>query len=426
VVADRSNEVNPLVPIVRQLAVQRKIGPLARPPAVRPALSRLGQALAFDKILSGNRDISCMSCHLPAFATGDDRSLAIGQGATGLVPARVHPAGAFIPRNSPSLFNLTALQSLFWDRRVTVDAPGRFHTPAGEALSAEMTRVFEFGPVSALPLFPVLSREEMRAQSGNELAAIPDAEIRAIWGALMRRLGATFRVSPPVRGSLPRHSVRRDDVRARRERDRGISDRPIHFHRYPVGPVSRRRRSRTEPRAARRRADVPVDSVLALPQRSGVHRQPIPQRRAGAVRAREGNGSTGRDDFGRMNVTGSAGDQYRFRTTPLRNIELTGPYGHDGAFASLRGFIDHYSQSDLKLRVFDPGSLEPLLRATLVPNIEDVLATRDTILTGVVLPPSTIDQLTGFMSALTDPRARHLDRSVPGRVPSGLPIDRLP
>jgi hypothetical protein len=36
----------------------------------------------------------------------------------------------------------------------------------------------------------------------------------------------------------------------------------------------------------------------------------------------------------------------------------------------------------------------------------------------------TVDQLTAFMSALTDPRARHLERTVPGRVPSGLPVDR--
>ena len=34
-------------------------------PRFGPALVRLGRALAFDKVLSGNRDISCMTCHLP-------------------------------------------------------------------------------------------------------------------------------------------------------------------------------------------------------------------------------------------------------------------------------------------------------------------------------------------------------------------------
>ena len=66
-------------------------------PRVRPELVRLGQALAFDKILSGNRDISCMTCHLPGFGTGDGRSLSIGQGATGLGTGPGPPDGAVHP-----------------------------------------------------------------------------------------------------------------------------------------------------------------------------------------------------------------------------------------------------------------------------------------------------------------------------------------
>ncbi len=79
---------------VRTLAAGRGITPLENPPPVRATLVRLGRALAFDKVLSGNRDISCMTCHLPRFATGDARSLSIGQGATGLGPDRVHPAAS--------------------------------------------------------------------------------------------------------------------------------------------------------------------------------------------------------------------------------------------------------------------------------------------------------------------------------------------
>jgi hypothetical protein len=42
----------------------------------------------------------------------------------------------------------------------------------------------------------------------------------------------------------------------------------------------------------------------------------------------------------------------------------------------------------------------------------------------VVLPDPTVDQLTAFMSALTDPATANLSRTIPRRVPSGLPIDR--
>jgi cytochrome c peroxidase len=138
----------------------------------------------------------------------------------------------------------------------------------------------------------------------------------------------------------------------------------------------------------------------------------------------QGNGASLRDDFGRMNVTGLEEDRYRFRTSPLRNVELTGPYGHDGAIPTLRGFIAHYGESDKKLREFDDLLLEPGLRGTMVENTDAILLQRDTLLTGVVLTDELVDKLMDYMSALTDPAARDLSRTTPIRVPSKLPVDR--
>jgi cytochrome c peroxidase len=137
-----SASTTPLPQLVRELAATRGIVPLQQPPRVRPALVRLGQALAFDRILSGNKDIACTTCHLPAFATGDGRSLSVGEGAAGLGPARVHPNGTFIPRNAPPLFNLGAMRHLFWDGRVQLDAQGKVLTPAGAQVTPAMQRVF--------------------------------------------------------------------------------------------------------------------------------------------------------------------------------------------------------------------------------------------------------------------------------------------
>ncbi|MBL8960040.1 MAG: hypothetical protein JNJ98_09320 [Gemmatimonadetes bacterium] len=64
------------------------------------------------------------------------------------------------------------------------------------------------------------------------------------------------------------------------------------------------------------------------------------------------------------------------------------------------------------------------LAGVLLPNADAILATRDTLLNGVVLTPALVDQLTEFMLTLTDPAARRLDALAPGRVPSGLPVDR--
>jgi hypothetical protein len=61
---------------------------------------------------------------------------------------------------------------------------------------------------------------------------------------------------------------------------------------------------------------------------------------------------------------------------------------------------------------------------TLLHNFDDILVTRDTLLNAVVLAEQTIDEVTEFMKALTDPAARDLSAIAPARVPSGLPVDR--
>ena len=59
------------------------------------------------------------------------------------------------------------------------------------------------------------------------------------------------------------------------------------------------------------------------------------------------------------------------------------------------------------------------------PRSEQILATRDTLLKGVVFPAQTVDEVTAFMTALTDPAAPDLAQVVPAAVPSGLSIDAL-
>jgi cytochrome c peroxidase len=418
-----ASKTNPLADTVRRLTAGRGITPLERPAPVRRELVRLGRALAFDKILSGNRDISCMTCHLPRFATGDTRSLSIGQSATGLGPERVHPQGVFIPRNAPSLFNLHALEPLFWDGRVSQDDAGRFHTPAGDKISPRMTRVFEFGALSALPLFPVLSRSEMRADRGNELAAIPDDQERRVWRALMRRLGRIPQYRLMFEAAYPGTRFEQMTFAHASNAIAGFFTDRFVFNNSPWDRFL----------AGNDRALNPIQLAGArnfMSARCSIchngpaftdnefHNVALAQFGPG-----QGDGARGRDDFGRMRVTGHPADRYRFRTTPLRNVELTGPYGHDGAFIGLRDFVDHYSESHLKLQNYDINQLEPALRGTVLPTINQILRTRDSLLEGVVFTAQQVDEVTEFMKALTDPAARHLDRLTPRLVPSGLPVD---
>jgi cytochrome c peroxidase len=408
---------------VRALTAGRGIGPLARPVPVRPELVRLGQMLAFDKVLSGNKDISCMTCHLPGVATGDGRSLSIGQGASGLGTARVHPTGAFIPRNAPPAFNLFANRTLFWDGRVEIDATGKLTTPAGQRITPHMAAAFEFGPLSALPLFPVLSREEMRATGGNELADIKDKTPQQVWQALMKRLGAIpeyrrlFEAAyPGTRYAQMNFGHASNAIAGFLIDQLAFNDSP--WDRFLAGDDAAMTEEQLLGAKDFMTARCSICHNGASLSDGKFHNVAVAQ-----VGPGEGDGTDGRDDFGRMRVTGRPEDQYAFRSPPLRNVELTAPYGHDGAFTDLRAFVDHYSESDLKLRSFTTSHLEPLLQPTMRATVEQILATRDTLLRGVVFPAQTVDEVTAFMTALTDPAARDLARVVPAAVPSGLSID---
>jgi cytochrome c peroxidase len=412
---------------IRELSHHLDIPGMPAPPPVRDGLADLGKMLLFDRVLSGNRDISCMTCHLPRLATGDARSLAIGQGASGLGDARVHPSGEFIPRNAPPLFNLHLLKHLFWDGRVAVDEAGTFRTPAGASLTGAMTAVFEFGAVSAIGLFPVLSREEMRGAAGeNELGDIADSDMTAIWAAVMQRLGAIPRYRQLFETAYP--GTRFDEMTFAHASNAmaGFLLRSFVFDNTPWD-----------------RFLAGNNQALSLEQLEGALKfmnAPCAQCHNGAgfsdddfhnvALAQFGpghrNGPTGRDDFGRMNVTGDPADIYRFRSTMLRNVELTGPYGHAGEFVDLAAFIDHYSRSADKLRAYTAADVpEPLLRATLLEdNKEAIIAARDPLILPVAFDSIFTRQVTAFMLALTDDRARDLSRFSPTKVPSGLPVDR--
>lgn len=413
------------VALVRALAAARSIGPLPPPPQVRLPLVRLGQALAFDPILSGNKDISCATCHLPGFATGDGKSLAVGQGGDQLGPSRTHPQGLFIPRNAPPLFNLEAMRSVFWDGRVERQAGGAISTPAGPGITPEMARVFEFGAISALGMFPVTNRAEMRADAGNELAAIPDHDLQGIWNGLMRRLGAIPEYRSLFLAAYPGVGWENMSFAHASNAMAGFfiaefSSADTPWDRFLAGQDGA-----LTPRqltGAQTFLTLKCSICHAGPTFSDqeFHNVAVAQIGPG-----QGNGPSLRDDFGRMNVTGLATDRYKFRTTPLRNVELTGPYGHDGAIIELRDFIEHYSESHLKLLAYDPAQLEPALRGTVVDNKADILFHRDPLLEGVVLTDQLVDQLLDYMLALTDDRARNMLRVVPVRVPSGLPVGQV-
>ncbi|MBI4772349.1 MAG: VCBS repeat-containing protein, partial [Chloroflexi bacterium] len=180
---------------LQRLVAQANVHPPTSPPPPSAEMVQLGQALFWDPELSGNRDISCATCHHPLKATGDNLSVSIGTGGQGLGESRVklEDRREFIPRNAPPIFNLGYEEwtVFFWDGRVSGSAGTGFDTPASDRLPAGLDNL-----LAAQAMFPVTSGDEMRGARGdhdifgqpNELARIPDYTARPIWQALMKRL----------------------------------------------------------------------------------------------------------------------------------------------------------------------------------------------------------------------------------------------
>ena len=160
------------------------------------------------------------------------------------------------------------------------------------------------------------------------------------------------------------------------------------------------------------------------------------------------------EDFGRGRVTMRNEDRYHFRTPSLRNVTLTGPWGHAGAYASLEAVVRHHLNPVQALNTYTPtdSTLPPLanvLETTAQgPRLQDRWLRnerlndflkrdtwiqqhsplRDNIAAANELPPvdlsdAEIGDLLAFLESLTDPASKDLTHLIPARVPSGLPID---
>ena len=400
--------------------------PIGAMPRQDPALVALGQALLFDKILSGNRDISCATCHEPSLHATDGLPLAVGTGGTGVGANRtLGPGRSFVPRNAPSLLNSgIGLFYVFWDGRLT-----RFGPPPPEVtLPSDLPNV-----LAAQAMLPVLNRREMRGAVGdvdvfgnpNELAALSDSQPHQIWYAVMQRLVAIPEYVRLFNAAYP-----------------GILPSNLRFQDAAAAIAAFQM-------DALMRTDTPFDrylrhdnSALTVQEKRGgvlffgqagcgsCHNGPFlggqSFSNSGVPQLGPGVGQGAPLDLGRGELPNSEFYKFAFRVPPLRNVELTGPYFHDGTFATLESVVAHYNDVPKSLRNFDPTTLPPAARGGYHGDpaiIDSILSTLDFRLREPLkLSDTQQHELVAFLKSLTDPAARDLTGIAPASVPSGLPI----
>jgi len=397
-----------------------------------PALVELGRALFFDKILSGNRDVSCATCHDPALNAGDGLSLAVGTGGTGVGAARTLGAGRqFVPRNSPSLLNQgLGFFYMFWDGGVNEEGgPGRFRTPAGAALPPGVTNL-----LAAQAMLPVANRTEMRGNRGdvdrfgnpNELAEIDDANFAEIWRATMRRLLGVQEYVAKFTAAYPGTPV---SSLGFQHAANALAAFQVHAFTKANSPFDRylARDDAALTEEQKRGALLFFGRAMCASCHSGPLLGGQTFANAGVPQLGPGVGRGAPLDRGRgEEMANIQFYQFAFRAPALRNVELSAPYMHNGAYRTLEQVVRHYNNVDSALVAFDPSELDPALRATYHGDAATITAIRQS-LDGRLRQPMRLTeaeqrQLVAFLKSLTDPAARNLSGVVPARVPSGLEV----
>ena len=413
-----------------------------------PRKEELGRLLAFDKELSGNRNISCLTCHHPYRGTSDGLSLPIGEGGAGLGvtrdtgegPDAVHER---VPRNAPALFNLGAREFavMFHDGRVAVDGtqPSGFSSPAGDALPPGLDNV-----LAAQAMFPVTSGTEMAGQPGenslaNATAANDLAGAGGVWEQLAERLQAIPEYVDLFRQAFPDIDVAGDitfvhaanAIAAFEARAWRCDNSP--FDRHLRG--DRRAMSRLAQRGMRLfygNAGCSKCHAGPLQTDHGFHAIAMPQIGPGKGDNALDIYQDGRDDLGLGRETGDPADNYKFRTPSLRQLVVTQPYGHAGAYATLEAVVRHHLDPVTSLENYDPSQAALPSRGDL--DAQDFVVMDDPVRVRLIadanelqpnrrLGDADVDALVQFMHALTDFECINLNVDVPmGGVPSGLPL----
>ncbi|MEM6988244.1 MAG: cytochrome c peroxidase [Pseudomonadota bacterium] len=435
---------------MRQLASSNRVetDPLSNRtlPVITDPLPQLGRDLFFSKSLGGGFDSACVSCHHPVLGGADALALSVGVGAVNphlLGQGRQDADGApDVPRNAPTVFNLGLWDTgLFWDSRV--ESLGRQIGQNGGAsgIRTPETLIGTADPNAggnlavAQARFPVTSVEEMKTNA-FELNSDNDS----VRNHLAARLG-NYGVGTgelAVNNWLPAFQSAFGSTLS--------GDQLITFDNIALA-IGEYERSMVFTDSPWQRFLQGDDAAMSLEQKRGAelfftranqggagcatchsgtllsdgthHTVAFPQIGPGKG---DNNGANSEDDFGRERETGNPNDRYRFRVPSLLNVEMTAPYGHSGAYATLEEVVRHYDNpTNAADQYFDRGGWCQLEQfrdlpncAALYPNARansDLAAdklrqernNRTSSLPRINLNNQEVDDLVAFLRALTDP-----------------------
>ncbi|MGI9389742.1 MAG: cytochrome-c peroxidase [Boseongicola sp.] len=408
-------------------------------PAVDREQAKIGQLLFYDKLLSGNRNISCGTCHHHDFAGGDGLSLGIGEGGAGVGDKRLAQSNGVrirkrIPRNAPALWNLGArdVTVLFHDGRLEVSNlyGNGFNSPAEEWFPEGLNSI-----LAAQTLFPLTARFEMAGDpEENEIAGAVNDRIDNAWPIIAKRVRGIPAYGDMFVAAFD-HIDRQEDVTiveignalgafmASEWRNHDSA-----FDRYLEGNESALTASQ------RRGLELFYGKAKCSRCHSGklmsdqkFHALALPAFGPGKTRRFD----TQPRDVGRMAESDLLEDAYRFRTPMLRNVALTAPYGHNGSYPTLEGIVRHHLNPLDMLARWTPN-MARLPEAKWLADVDFIVQAdvrererhlRALDVSAMQLADEEIEDVVAFLKSLTGLSADVRPLGRPKEVPSGLPVD---
>ena len=332
----------------------------------------LGRLLFWDPILSGHKDVACATCHHPDFAYGDGLDLPVGVNGTGLGPERTENTGGLqlispierVPRNSPSILNtafngmtsassyLPEMAPMFWDVRML-------------SLEAQCQ-----GPVG--------SRSEMRGEMFENESHLDGLIARV---AAVPEYASWFNTAFPE--SETAVSVE-NFTKAMGSFERTIVSDNSPYDQYLKGERSALTEQQKEG----------LLLFFGKANCGSCHSGPMLSNfNFHALGVPENPSHPEGPDKGKDGL-------YKFRTPTLRNVEITGPYMHNGMLANLRDVVEFMNEGVTGNENVLSGMLDPEMKP-------------------LGLTANEMDAIVAFMKSLTD---SNFDRTIPQVVPSGLPV----
>jgi len=338
---------------------QEVISPVDNPYAEEK--ENLGRLLYWDPILSGKKDVACVSCHHPNLGYTDGLDFSQGVGGIGLGQNR--SGGVKTRRNAPTIIN-TAFNGIDNNGNYNPEISPMFWDNRAQSLEGQA-------------LLPMLSKEEMRG------TAIAEA---LIIDTIIQRLNAIPGYMAKFEQAFGSTEINQSRILAAIATfERGIIANNSRFDQYMRGNSNAL-------------TNFEIEGMNAFIQVGCADCHSGPMFSDYELHTIGVKDNVTPPDQGATN-------NFDFRTPTLRNLNLTAPYMHNGLHRTLEEVMEFYED-------IAEGNNAEL-------NINIIESQLDEEMQDLELEDDQIDEILAFLNTLNDDS---FDTTIPDSVPSGLSV----